>query len=35
MPTAAAATIKTIRAIQPLKMDRFSELRFSSFMKPS
>jgi hypothetical protein len=33
MPTAAAATIRTIRTtIQPLTMGRLSEPRFSSFM---
>jgi hypothetical protein len=36
IPTAAAATIRTIRTtIQPLTMGRFSEPRFSSFMHPS
>jgi hypothetical protein len=36
MPTAAAATIRTIRTIiQPLMVGRLSEPRFSSFMHPS
>jgi hypothetical protein len=36
MPTAAAATIRTIRTtIQPLTIGRFSEARCSSFMNPS